>query len=225
MITDERLRRALEEYDKAVMAALPEPSACNHQFSPRFERKMRGILRMAKHPVAYKTLQRAACILLALLALFGGVIAFNPDVRAAVIEWVKEQFGQFSHYYHTGETTPEPAERKQYELGWLPEGYTLVDTIPGEDRETQFYTNSSNQIVQFHYFFEASDGPFIGGEEYTQKTILLDNHPADIYLPLKANSGNVIVWTDPDRSILFYISAFVEEEDLMQMAASVTEKN
>ena len=82
MISDERLRLALEEYDKAIMAALPEPSACNHQFSRRFERKMRGVFRMAKHPVAYKALQRAACILLALLALFGGVIAFNPDVRA-----------------------------------------------------------------------------------------------------------------------------------------------
>ena len=225
MITDERLRRALEEYDKAFMAALPEPSACDHQFSPRFERKMRGILRMAKHPVAYKTLQRAACILLALLALFGGVIAFNPDVRAAVIEWVKEQFGQFSHYYHTGETTPEPAERKHYELGWLPEGYTLVDTIPGENCNTLVYVNESHQIMQFNYYYEAADGPFIGGEEYTQTTILLDSQPADIYLPLTENSGNVIVWADPDRSMLFYISAFVEEEDLMQMAASVAEKN
>lgn len=225
MITDERLRRALEEYDKAVMAALPEPSACNHQFSPRFERKMRGILRMAKHPVAYKTLQRAACILLALLALFGGMIAFNPDVRAAVIEWVKEQFGQFSHYYHTGETTPEPAERTQYELGWLPEGYTLVDTIPGENCNTLVCVNESYQIMQFNYYYEAADGPFISEKDHARKPVLIGDNTADVYLALDPKNGSAIVWTDPDNGTLFYISAVATEDELIQMAASVAEKN
>lgn len=225
MITDERLRRALEEYDKAVMAALPEPSACDHQFSPRFERKMRGILRMAKHPVAYKTLQRAACILLALLALFGGVIAFNPDVRAAVIEWVKEQFGQFSHYYHTGETTPEPAEWKQYELGWLPEGYVLVDSTSKKNRESFFYVNASEQIIQFFYYYETTSGTFIKEDEHTHKTVSLGEYSADIYLALDPSRGNAIVWTDPESGMLFYISAVATEDELIQMAASVAEKN
>mgnify|MGYP006967213904 CR=1 FL=1 len=78
---------------------------------------MRKLFRRAKHPVAYKALQRAACVLLALLALFGGIIAFNPDVRAAVVDWVREQFGHFSHYYSPEDpsdaTSPSaPAEIK-----------------------------------------------------------------------------------------------------------------
>ena len=224
MISDERLRLALEEYDKAIMAALPEPSDCDHPFSPRFERKMRRLCGRARHPAAYKALQRAACILLALLALFGGIIAFNPDVRAAVVDWVKERLGQFTHYYHTGETTPEPVERKQYELGWLPEGYMLIDSVPGEDRESLIYVNGSGQILQFHCYYGKTDSPYIDGETCIRKSVLVDNHSADLYLALDPNGGNAIVWTDPESGMLFYISAAVNEEDLMQLASGVTEK-
>ena len=223
MISEERLRIALDIYTEARMAALPDPKDCYHQFSPRFERKMRKVFRIAKYPVAYKALQRAACLLLVLLALLGSIIAVNPEARAAVINWVKEQFGQFTHYYHSGETTPEPIERTQYELGWLPEGYVLLDSVPGENSEALVYINESNQFIQFQYFFAASDGPFIGGKEYTHKTILLGSYTADLYLPLNANSGSVIVWTDPESKMLFYISAFATEEDLVQMATGISE--
>lgn len=225
MISNERLRSALEEYDKAIMEALPAPADCDHQFSPQFERKMRKLCLRAKHPVAYKALQRAACILLALLSLFGGIIAFNPDVRAAVVDWIKEQFGHFTHYYSTEETTPAPAERKQYELGWLPEGYVLIDTLPGEDHESLIYLSGSGQIMQFNIYYETAAGPFIGGKEYTQKTISLGSYTADIYSPVNPNSGSVIVWTDPESNVLFYISATVSEDDLIQLAAGVIEKS
>lgn len=224
MISNERLRSALEDYDKAIMAALPSPADCDHQFSPQFERKMRKLCRRAKHPVAYKALQRAACILLALLALFGGIIAFNPDVRAAVLDWIKEQFGHFTHYYSTEETTPAPAERKQYELGWLPEGYMYIDSIPGEDCGSLIYVDNFGHILQLNYYYGTTVSPFIKGDEHSQKTVALGNHTADIYLALDSNNGSAIIWTDTENSVLFYISAVATEEELIQMAAGVTEK-
>ncbi len=224
MISDERLRLALEEYDKAIMAALPEPSACNHQFSRRFERKMRGVFRMAKHPVAYKALQRAACILLALLALFGGVIAFNPDVRAAVIHWVKEQIGQFSRYYHTGETIPESAQHKHYELGWLPEGYVYMDRLTEENDETVVYVNDSDRLLYFSCFYQSSDGPFLNTSMDISKTIFVGNLTADLYLSQAPNYNSAIVWTDPESGLLFSIFADTSEEDLIKLMQHVTEK-
>lgn len=225
MISEERLRLALEEYDEALMAALPDPGECDHRFSPRFQQKMRKLFRRAKHPVAYKALQRAACVLLALLALFGGIIAFNPDVRAAVVDWVREQFGHFSHYYHAGEITHPPAERAQYELSWLPEGYVLLDTIPEEDCESSFYINASGQLLKFFYYYETEYGPYIKGDEHIHKTATVGNYTADIYLSLNADNGSVIVWVDPESGVLFHISATVSEDELIQLAASVIEKN
>ena len=124
---EDKLPMALEEYDAAVMASLPEPSDCTHSFSKGFERKMRGLCRRTKHPAAYKALQRAACILLAILALFGSLIAFNADVRATVINWITEYSGRSAHYSYKGEPDPALTERKSYALGWLPEGYEFYE--------------------------------------------------------------------------------------------------
>ena len=40
MISENELCQALEEIDTAILAALPLPSECMHQFSSRFVRKM-----------------------------------------------------------------------------------------------------------------------------------------------------------------------------------------
>ena len=70
MITDEMLRIAATEANQAICDSLPRPEECDHQFSPRFERKMRRVIRRGRHPVAYKYLRRAACLLVA-VTLFG----------------------------------------------------------------------------------------------------------------------------------------------------------
>ena len=63
MITEEMLRIAAAEADQAIRDSLPHPADCDHQFSPRFERKMKRVIRRGRHPVAYKFLHRAACLL------------------------------------------------------------------------------------------------------------------------------------------------------------------
>lgn len=225
MISDEKLRLALEEYDKAILEALPEDWEHDHQFSRRFERKMRGVCRRAKHPVAYKVLQRAACVLLAMLALFGGVMAFNAEARAAVIDWINEQIGRFSHYFYAGETTPEPQKPKRYELAWLPDGYMLINSLTREDGEIHVYINQSGQLMQFHYYHGTTADPFLDEKDYTHKTVSVGHHTADIYTALDSSKGNGIVWIDSETGVLFCISAAVNEEDLMKLAESVTERN
>ena len=67
MITEEMLRIAAAEADQAIRDSLPHPADCDHQFSPRFERKMKRVIRRGRHPVAYKFLHRAACLLVVVL--------------------------------------------------------------------------------------------------------------------------------------------------------------
>lgn len=39
-LTDEMLRKMAHEVDAAILASLPDPKDCNHEFLPEFERKM-----------------------------------------------------------------------------------------------------------------------------------------------------------------------------------------
>ena len=143
MITDEMLRVALEEVDNAILAALPEPSACDHQFSPRFENRMRKVRRRAKHPTAYRVLRQVACILLAILILFSSVMVFSPEARAAVVNWLKEQFETFYHYFYVGDSNSASTstERSEYELGWVPEGYHHLASHDTENKRTILFVN------------------------------------------------------------------------------------
>ena len=49
--------------------------APEHIFSPAFERRMKKLLRRGRHPVWYKALRAAACLLLALLLSGCAVLA------------------------------------------------------------------------------------------------------------------------------------------------------
>ena len=64
MITDEMLAQAAAELADAINESLPSPSECTHQFSPRFEKKMKRLIRKSHHPIFYRTLRTVASIIL-----------------------------------------------------------------------------------------------------------------------------------------------------------------
>ena len=61
-----------------------------HEFSPAFEKKIRKLKRRADHPAFYRTMNRVASILLAILIAIGAWISVDAEARAAVVGWVKE---------------------------------------------------------------------------------------------------------------------------------------
>lgn len=226
MITDEALRAALEEVDDAILASLPDPSACEHQFSARFEKRIQKVRRRARHPIAYKALRQAACFLLAILILFSSIMVFSAEARAAVVDWIKEQFETFYHYFFAGETSSETDERSEYELGWVPDGYMLVNSQAVENRVTLIYLNNDGLLIQFSYLYGDSSAPmFADKDNYTKLNAYVCNMPADIYLSQISTSSNGIVWTEPSGDVLFCISAFADESELIKLAESVLEKN
>ena len=228
-MSDEKLRLALEEYDAAVLAALPEPSECTHKFSPRFERKMRALCRRAKHPVAYKTLQRIACILLVLLALFGSIMAISAEAREFVRNWIKETHGQGTRYSYQGEQVSNIGESNGYELGWIPDGYVLeYDDADELSAMTVYYGESPNMLV---FMYLHSPKPqmsknavslYIDSRHSDMKTVTLNTGTADIFIDRRAGKNNAIIWSNGKE--LFCITAPCSEETLIKMAENILKK-
>ena len=77
MISDNELRQAARQYEKALLDTLPEPEDCAAAFSPGFERKMKKLIFRTDHPVRY-WLRRLVVILLALLAAGLAATAMLP---------------------------------------------------------------------------------------------------------------------------------------------------
>ena len=221
MIGKDAFISALEEIDNAILAALPDPGDCSFHFSNRFEQRMRSVIRRGNHPTMYKTLQRVACVLLALLMLFSSVMIFNTDARASVIGWIKEQYESFYHYFFPAETTA--TEQVQYTLGWVPDGYTLINTQTTELRITQIYFGPSNQMIQFTYQQGTNASyAFFDAEAFTQHSVIVGSLNAEIYISTTQESTNSIVWSDPSRGVLFSISAPLTETELIKIAENIT---
>lgn len=224
LITDEALRAALEEVDNVILDSLPDPSECEHQFSARFERRMRKVRRRAKHPMTYKVLRQVACFLLAILILFSSVMIFSSEARAAVVDWIKEQFETFYHYFFAGDPSSEADNRSEYELGWVPDGFSLVNSQTVQNRVSQVYLDNNGQIIQFSYLYGSESNPlFMDSEHFEFKSVTLSSGSAELFIALIEGETSSIVWNDDNKGILFCVSANLSEQELIALAEGVKE--
>lgn len=219
MISEQEFLRALEEVDNAIAASLPDPAECVHEFSPRFQRKMRALRRRAKHPMLRQAVRIAACFLLACLLLGVGFLAVNPDARAAVLGWVQEQVENFRCYFFAGEQDDSLAQA-DYILDPVPEGYELVYVHSSENSETFIYENKEGKLIQFGYCYgTGSPQLFVKCDEYRCKQAITSIGTVNLYTSTEMN--NSIVWSDAENGVLFCISADMSEDELIALAESV----
>ena len=92
MITDAQLRKATEKSSDLYLRYVEQDynSTPSHEFSASFEKKIRKLRKRADHPYFYKTLHKAAAVILAILISGSAWLAVDTEARAAFFGWVKE---------------------------------------------------------------------------------------------------------------------------------------
>lgn len=219
MVTDKMLQQAAGEVELAMLNALSAKDITPHQFSERFEKKMKKLINKVKHPIRYNVLRSAAAIILIIFTVFGSLIAFSPEVRASVVGWFKETFYEFFQYSSLGDIEPTEYD---YRFATIPDGYKELQVIDSKDGKTYLYVNTTGNILQFAYAYGGrADNLFVKTEAYTLVDGAVNGVKADIYIASNSNEANVIIWRDPDTETLLCIHAKVEKELLMELAESV----
>lgn len=222
MISDERMAEAAEELFQAMLNSLPNEDECTHEFSERFERKMKRLIRQAKHPVRHRVLQKVASIALVILIGFATVLAVSPTARAAFFGWIKEQYDSFTNYYYEGTVQEDPTSYR-YALSELPDGFEEVSILEIPSETMIIYANhSNNQILHFTYSQESDRiNHNIESAEYTMSTVYVNDATAFFYEAKDTSQANAIVWVDLNSNTLFRISAFWDLESLIQIAENI----
>lgn len=216
MISEESLEQAVKEFDSQMMEQLSSQDSRQHTFSHRFERKMQGLLRREQHPQVYRLLRSACCILLALVLAAGIAFAVSPDVRAAVIQWVREFNIDMFMYAPVEETT---GEALIYVFPDPPAGYELIldeDMQPGR---VIVYGAVDGKMLTYSYV-QASEMWFDPGDAIL-KTAYVGDTIADLYLSNVEDNSSSIVWTDSETGALLCIDGFFTEDELIAMAEAV----
>ena len=217
MISDERIKKAAEEYEGTFLSSLREPE--EHIFSEKFEREMQKISRRADRKPLQNVWKRVAVIVLVSALFFGLLIMTNASVRASITNWVNWQYAAGSGHLPNGVTPPEtPAA---FELTWIPSGCSFVEKILFSNGHRLLYKDACNKALTFQYFTKDIDNYTFNQEGYTKKDATVFGLPAAVYLSAYSANPNVVVWKSHDGSVLFVISAYCDEQILLKIAEGV----
>lgn len=230
MLTDAILKEATAEAERFLLSIVPEGEEL-HVFSKRFERKMEKLIHRTNHPIRYQAMRIAAAIVLAIVTLFGAVMAVSPEARAAVVGWIRETFGIYTHYASNAatpnNTTPGDADtdpiQYEYHFSVVPEGYIelMVEDTPGG--KTYLYVGELGDVLQFTYSYEVENGNlFIETENYEHHKGYVHNLAADVYIAMKQDETSAIVWQDLQNGIIFEIYAIANQSELIALAETIS---
>lgn len=217
MISDEMLKEAADEIAMALIDSLPDPAENEHIFSKRFEKKMKKLIRKTDHPVRYRIIQSSIAVVLVVVMVFGSVLAVSPSARAAMVNWLKEAVGSMTHYTSApGHSQTDTENAGIYELTSLPDGYTLAFMNEDDGGRSYAFTNEAGQILQFAYIIGGTHTElYLDTESYQLHNVQCGNITVDVYIANDQGDRNSIVWEEND--ILFYISAFLDQDELIEL--------
>lgn len=224
MITEEMLREAAHKASEVFTAYYERDYDPENQyvFPPEFEKKIERLKRRAKHPIFYKTMHRAASIVLAILVTGGAWITVDAEARATFVGWVKEIYETYFVYrFEDVSHTNENAGIVAYRPTWLPSGYTEFYVDEEEDTVAVVYANEEGQMLKLSYVYNPNETNwFVKAEQVEIVPTTVNGEPAELLISKTTETANAIMWTTPDNTA-FYLSAFLEEDDLIKVAESI----
>lgn len=223
MISESMLREAALQSGDAYVQFFE--STCDaeepHVFSAQFEQKIEKLNRKANLSALRTFVRYTAAILLVMLISGSAWLMLDVKARAEFVGWIKWLYNSsyFAYKYETAEPPSEPTV--QYELPSIPDGYTLFYEKEDNGMVAKVYKDSEERFLKFMYAHNADEQFWLFDMTYSELTpTKVNGIDADLLLSHNENTANSVLWVLPDNTA-FFLSAFLDEEDLIRLAESV----
>lgn len=224
MITDELLCAAAAIANAAIVERYEQEYNPNlrHEFSSTFEQKMRRLKRRAEHPLFYRSMRRAASILLALLIGGSAWLTVDAEAREMFFNWIKEPYCEFFVYRFPEEFDVIP-EDSVYRPTYIPDGYTEYRILEYEGSVTVIYRDADKRQIRFGYMYNPDGHTWyfdVSNTIYSETSV--NGQPADFFLSTEERTASTLVWTFDEPPMAFEVTGFLSEDELIQIAESVS---
>jgi hypothetical protein len=215
-MTDEQLKNALIEAQDYMLSKFPARE-WHYNFSRKFQKKMKELVELEKHPLWFY-IRRTAAILFVILGISGVLLfGFSENVRADFIKWITTRFSENAYRYQN-EAQPI-IDISQYSLTRIvANDYQLIDRDVKQESVKEAYISQSGDMLIFTVMVSTREEDFyvlLDGNTKSE-TVNIGNLFADIYLSENPNESNAIVWQD-SNGILFSIMGCLDKEQLIDM--------
>ncbi len=224
MITDEMLRNAAARSNEIYVSCFESTydAERQHEFSAKFQRKIEKLKRKVVHPYFYGSLKRVASVILAIAVSISVWLAVDVKAREAFFGWIKEVYETYFVYRYEGETSDD-ATPKEYQLTWIPDGYTELFTDETLGTITVVYADANNTWLRFSYSYDPDKLSWSFNTLDVAIKQIENGYTAELFIPEDLNTPSSIAWIT-DEGVAFHISAQLTEDDLIKAAKSVREK-
>lgn len=140
---------------------------------------MRRVIRRGRHPVAYKYLRRAACLLVAVTLVGASWLTVDAEARGAFFAWVQQQYENFVEYRFEG-LAPDEEMTSNFAPTWLPAGYEETEVMYSEGTTIRVYGNQDGQKISLIYSHGADAvSIFIDADHMTAEKVAVGTQQAD----------------------------------------------
>lgn len=221
------IREALKEELLAEFNAIPplEELQKMYSFSERHVKQMEAIfadLRKREQKEQYwHTVRKVAIIIIAVLAAVFASVKFVPEVYAYVKEWLMEFADDESIEFRGSGSgrSVEDGETLRFELGYVPEGYELKETLyakTGICRSS--YENEDRVILNLVYYCRmAGDLLAVNSEDVLVEEINVNGIQ---YYVFTSESGKIIV-TWECKEYLLRLEGSLDKAHMLDIATAV----
>jgi len=190
--------------------------------SPRFERRMRALLRNPhsyiknqKRPVYLRILRHVAAVVIAVTTLFGATMVISPQARATVIEFVSS-WSDGRTVYRTSNNTA----RGDWTIGYIPAGFKLQLEEDDELSLFYYYEHENDDLVRI--FINIGGGSLmVGNENTTFYQTVINGRTADIYESNDVLYPSIIVIFDSATEDIICIISELDINELIKIAENI----
>lgn len=159
-----------------------------------------------------------AAAVIAVSIAIGGLYVYSPEVRAAVryaITTIYEYFVEIRGKH----TDDKSDEEKQYEPGYLPDGYKKDSEIQSPLFTIIKYENDSGDQIEFMFMTKGAYTMQIDNKGYEVSDCSINSYEGLLFTGNDGTGTNQIFWTTGEAS--FCIRASLEAEELKKIAENI----
>lgn len=220
--SDGELREAAVKVMHALADALPEDPEPEHEFSERFQAKMKALLMKSRVKRAVKSFARSAAAVLLMALMAAGIwLAFDEEARADFFQWVRDEYesGIVYKFFERREEKTLP----RVEFGWLPEGSVESEAKINDDHGYILFNISSGEylVLYYRYMYSETSYSITRDSNVIHEVVFVNGKVADLYIDLEKDDPNMLLWTENAEGIEYNLNGSFDEETMIKIAENI----
>jgi len=188
--------------------------------SQSFQRRMKAMLRNPnkylqnqRRPIYLRALRSVAAAVIALTVLIGAAVAVSPTVRAAVIGLVRIWLVDRVEY-----ETPLNVKNPEWTIGYIPEGFEVIDEVVNELKSFYVYENSDGIPIMI---IISSGKQIVDNEHSVYYQITVNGYSADVYESNDPQYPNMLVIYEDKTGMLITIISEISLSELTKIGENI----